>query len=42
MAFEVDIMTLEELRRRLKEIGCSDKAVAEILKWYVPTDLDVD
>lgn len=36
------IMTLEELQRRLREIGCSDRAVEEILKWYVPTDADVD
>lgn len=34
--------TLEDLRRRLKEIGCSERAIEEILKWYMPTSLDLD
>jgi len=33
---------VEDLKRRLKEIGCSDKAVAEILKWYVPNASNLD
>jgi hypothetical protein len=28
--------SVEDLKRMLKEIGYSVKAVEEILKWYVP------
>jgi len=30
----LDVVSVEDLRRRLKEIGCSEKAIKEILKWY--------
>jgi hypothetical protein len=30
----VDIETVDDLRAVLKEIGYSNKAIAEILKWY--------
>jgi len=30
----LDVVSVEDLRRRLKEIGCSEGAVKEILKWY--------
>jgi len=32
----LDAESVEDLRRMLKEIGYSVKAVEEILKWYVP------
>jgi hypothetical protein len=30
----VDIETVGDLRKVLKEIGYSNKAIAEIIKWY--------
>lgn len=30
----VNIETAEDLKKALKEIGYSDKAIAEIMKWY--------
>jgi DNA-binding transcriptional MerR regulator len=30
----MDIETLGDLRKALKEIGYSNKAIAEIIKWY--------
>jgi len=30
----VDIETVGELRKVLKEIGYSSKAITEIMKWY--------
>jgi uncharacterized membrane-anchored protein len=27
---------IEDLKRQLKEMGYSDEAIAEILKWYTP------
>jgi predicted Ser/Thr protein kinase len=31
----VNIETVEDLKKALKEIGYSNKAITEILKWYV-------
>jgi SOS response regulatory protein OraA/RecX len=31
---DLDVESLEDLKRMLKEIGYSSKAVEEILKWY--------
>jgi len=31
---KLDVVSVEDLRRRLKEIGYSEKAIKEILKWY--------
>jgi predicted Ser/Thr protein kinase len=30
----LDVESVEDLKRMLKEIGYSDRAVEEILKWY--------
>ena len=30
----VDIETVDDLKAVLKEIGYSNKAIAEIIKWY--------
>ncbi len=30
----MDVESADDLRRRLREIGYSDDAVKEILKWY--------
>jgi hypothetical protein len=30
----VDIETVDDLRKLLKEIGYSNKAITEIIKWY--------
>ncbi len=30
----MNIETAEDLKKALKEIGYSDKAIAEIMKWY--------
>ena len=32
----MDVESADDLRRRLREIGYSDAAVKEILKWYNP------
>lgn len=29
---------LEDLKRQLKELGYSDEAIEEILKWYNPNN----
>jgi hypothetical protein len=31
----VDIETVEDLKKALKETGYSNKAIIEIMKWYV-------
>ena len=36
------VRTVDDLRRKLKEMGCSERAVQEILKWFTPTDSDLD
>jgi hypothetical protein len=30
----VNIETLDHLKNALGEIGCSERAISEILKWY--------
>jgi len=30
----LDVESVEDLKRMLREIGYSDRAVEEILKWY--------
>jgi hypothetical protein len=30
----VNIETAEDLKKALKEVGYSDKAITEIMKWY--------
>jgi hypothetical protein len=32
----MDIKTVDDLRAVLKEIGYSNKAITEIVKWYTP------
>jgi len=34
--FVLDAESVEDLKRLLREIGYSVRAVEEILKWYVP------
>jgi len=34
----VNIETVEDLKKALKETGFSNKAVAEIMKWYATND----
>jgi len=34
----LDAEYVEDLKRMLKEIGYSVRAVEEILKWYTPND----
>ena len=34
MVGNVNIETVEDLKKALKEIGYSNKAITEILKWY--------
>jgi hypothetical protein len=36
----LDAECVEDLKRMLKEIGYSVKAVEEILKWYLPDNFD--
>jgi hypothetical protein len=36
----LDAGSVEDLKRMLKEIGYSVKAVEEILKWYLPDNFD--
>ena len=31
---DLDVESLDDLKKTLKETGYSDKAVSEILKWY--------
>ena len=38
----LDVESIEALERRLKKIGYSDRAIAEILKWYLPSDRELD
>ena len=35
MVGNVNIETVEDLKKALKEIGYSSKAITEILKWYI-------
>jgi len=36
----LDAESVEDLRRMLREIGYSVRAVEEILKWYLPDNFD--
>jgi len=36
----LDAESVEGLKRMLKEIGYSVRAVEEILKWYLPDNFD--
>jgi hypothetical protein len=36
----LDVESTDDLRRRLREVGYSDGAVKEILKWYNPGSSD--
>jgi hypothetical protein len=36
----LDAESVEDLKRMLEEIGYSAKAVEQILKWYLPDNLD--
>jgi hypothetical protein len=36
VASDLDDELIEDLKRQLKEMGYSDEAIAEILKWYNP------
>jgi hypothetical protein len=36
----LDVESADDLRRRLREVGYSDGAVKEILKWYNPGSSD--
>jgi len=38
----LDVVSLEDLRRLLREIGYSSKAVEEILKWYKQSNAQND
>ena len=38
MASDLDDELVEDLKRQLKEMGYSDEAIAEILKWYNPNN----
>jgi len=38
VVFAVDVETIGNLRRLLRENGYSERAVEEILKWYTPND----
>jgi hypothetical protein len=37
----VDIETVEDLKKALRETGYSDKAITEIIKWYATNQLPV-
>lgn len=39
MVGNVDIETVEDLKQALKEIGYSNKAITEIIKWYTTNRL---
>jgi hypothetical protein len=34
--YQVNIETVGDLKKALKEIGYSNQAIAEIIKWYTP------
>jgi hypothetical protein len=34
MVEKVNIETVEDLKRALKDVGYSNKAITEIMKWY--------
>lgn len=36
VASNLDDELIEDLKKQLKEMGYSDEAIAEILKWYTP------
>ncbi|MDI6691110.1 MAG: hypothetical protein QME50_04470 [Candidatus Bathyarchaeota archaeon] len=36
VASDLDDELIEDLKRQLKEMGYSEEAIAEILKWYNP------
>lgn len=33
---------MEDLKKRLRQTGLSERAIEEILKWYIPRAADVD
>ena len=35
MVGNVNIETVDDLKKALKEIGYSNKAITEIIKWYI-------
>jgi hypothetical protein len=38
---DLGVKSLDDLERMLKEIGYSDSAVSEILKWYKQENSDI-
>jgi hypothetical protein len=38
VASKLDDELIEDLKRQLKEMGYSEEAIAEILKWYSPNN----
>jgi hypothetical protein len=36
----LDVESADDLKRRLREVGYSDGAIKEILKWYNPGSSD--
>jgi hypothetical protein len=36
----LDVASVESLKRMLREMGYSVRAVEEILRWYKPSDFD--
>jgi hypothetical protein len=38
----LDAESIEALEKKLRKIGYSDRAIAEILKWYLPNDRELD
>jgi hypothetical protein len=38
----VNIETVEDLKKALKEIGYSSKAITEIIKWYTTNRLPMN
>jgi hypothetical protein len=38
VASDLDDESVEDLKRQLKDMGYSDEAIAEILKWYNPNN----
>jgi hypothetical protein len=38
----LDVESIKALEKKLKKVGYSDRAIAEILKWYLPNDRELD
>jgi hypothetical protein len=38
----LDGESVQDLKRRLKKTGYSDRAISEILKWYLPSNIELD